>query len=485
VPRAPGEQELAGRHHGEHLPRLERLGAAMAAPEDERVHAPARGVREPVDDSEVAAAGAHREPLAATEPVVADGAAVREGPIAHDHPGWRSQGPPQAKPPDAYSRSIHAVSAPRPKDEWPLPETARTEAATVVGLDAPSPAKRRVWDDNLALGLGALLVLVLLGAGAAYALTHRGHHPAAVKTVVVTRPPSTTAAAQVKKIAMPLLVGAQRADAAARLRRLGLAATVVTRPSSQPAGIVIAQSPGQAASLHDGQPVRLVVSSGQAKVTVPSLVGEPLATARTRVAALKLSVQTTSVTSTKHPGTVVDQAPKPGRTVAKGGVVTLSVAKAPAGATTTAATATTTAAAPQPTTATVPDVGGQDEVAAVQAFAQAGLLPSLVFVAASDPLGTVESQAKPGGTTVPARSHVQITISRGAKDAPMERMPRVTGDTLQQALAAVNGAHLRLIYVKIAVPRAQAGTIVQQSPLPGGGAPQNAQVLVFLGVYRP
>ena len=32
--------------------------------------------------------------------------------------------------------------------------------------------------------------------------------------------------------------------------------------------------------------------------------------------------------------------------------------------------------------------------------------------------------------------------------------------------------------------RAQAGKIVQQSPLGGGKAPQNAQVLVFLGAFR-
>ena len=45
--------------------------------------------------------------------------------------------------------------------------------------------------------------------------------------------------------------------------------------------------------------------------------------------------------------------------------------------------------------------------------------------------------------------------------------------------------HLRLIFVKLPVTvRRQAGKIVQQSPLGGNNAPQNAQVLVFLGAYR-
>jgi hypothetical protein len=50
----------------------------------------------------------------------------------------------------------------------------------------------------------------------------------------------------------------------------------------------------------------------------------------------------------------------------------------------------------------------------------------------------------------------------------------------------LNGAHLRLLYVKYPVTsRSQAGKIVQQTPLSGGRAPENAQVLVFLGAFRP
>jgi hypothetical protein len=56
---------------------------------------------------------------------------------------------------------------------------------------------------------------------------------------------------------------------------------------------------------------------------------------------------------------------------------------------------------------------------------------------------------------------------------------------LSDAVTTINGAHLRLIYVKFPVTsKTQAGKIVQQSPLGGGHAPQNAQVLVYLGAYR-
>jgi len=133
----------------------------------------------------------------------------------------------------------------------------------------------------------------------------------------------------------------------------------------------------------------------------------------------------------------------------------------------------------------VPDVSGQKEAAAVQSFGNAGLLASIVFVPASDPLGTVEQQAKPAGTTVPFHSHVQINISRGPNNNPSATVPNVVGKTLQDAVSTLNGAHLRLIYVKYPVTsQAQAGKVVQQSPLSGAQAPQNAQVVVYLGAYK-
>jgi hypothetical protein len=52
-------------------------------------------------------------------------------------------------------------------------------------------------------------------------------------------------------------------------------------------------------------------------------------------------------------------------------------------------------------------------------------------------------------------------------------------------LSSVNGAHLRLIFLKLPVTsKSQAGRIVEQSPGGGGQAPQNAQVLVYLGAFQ-
>ena len=152
---------------------------------------------------------------------------------------------------------------------------------------------------------------------------------------------------------------------------------------------------------------------------------------------------------------------------------------------TTAPTASTTAAPPPPQNATMPDVQDQTEQAAVQALAKAGILASLVFVPGTDTLGTVTAQAKPSGTTVPYHAHVQLNLSRGPHDNPPQAVPNVVGKTLTDAVSTLQGAQLRLIYLRFPVTsQADAGKIVQQTPLGGNSAPQKAQVLVYLGAYR-
>jgi beta-lactam-binding protein with PASTA domain len=316
---------------------------------------------------------------------------------------------------------------PPPDDVWPAPDepTVIARRETVAGPSPPvgPPPDRRVGA-GLLLGLGAV-ALVAIGILVAYLLTHRStSHPAT--TTVTTAAPTTTTAATTPttaKVAVPHFVGMKEADALVRIGQAGL------------------------------QPKEV------------------------------FKTQATS------PGIVLSQAPQAASSVARGSVVTLVVARTPAlttmAATTTASTTTTTAATPQPATATMPDVSGQKEAAAVQALNQAGILASLVFVPGSDLLGTVEQQAKPAGTTVPYHSHVQINLSKGPSATTDESVPDVIGQTLPQAVSSLNGAHLRLIYLKLPLSsKTRAGKIVQQSPLAAAHAPQNAQVLVYLGAYR-
>lgn len=153
--------------------------------------------------------------------------------------------------------------------------------------------------------------------------------------------------------------------------------------------------------------------------------------------------------------------------------------------TTTATTETTRAPRKTKTTSTVPDLAGLNEAEAAGALGKAGLLASLFFVPARDPLGTVEAQGRRPGTPLPVRSRVRVNVSAGPGGKPRETMPFVIGKTLDDALAVVGGAHLRVIYLRYPVrSKAQAGKVVQQTPLPGAHAPENAQVIVYVG-YQP
>lgn len=152
---------------------------------------------------------------------------------------------------------------------------------------------------------------------------------------------------------------------------------------------------------------------------------------------------------------------------------------------TNAATSTTTSPPRQPATATVPDVTQQTEEDGADNLVKAGLLPTITFVPAQDPLGTIEAQAQSAGGTVAYLSHVQINISSGPGNKTMETVPSVIGNKLPQAVSALNAAGLRLIYVRYAITdKSKAGTIVQQTPLAGSRAPHNAQVLVYMAAVE-
>ena len=61
----------------------------------------------------------------------------------------------------------------------------------------------------------------------------------------------------------------------------------------------------------------------------------------------------------------------------------------------------------------------------------------------------------------------------------------VVGQKLPQAVPVLQHVGLRLIFLRARVDdRSKAGVIVAQTPLPGKHAPQNAQVLVYMGAYQ-
>jgi beta-lactam-binding protein with PASTA domain len=302
---------------------------------------------------------------------------------------------------------------------------------TVVQGPAPVPPV----EPDRSIGVGMLVALALIAlaiavAAVAWLLTHRTTSSPTATTVVssTAQAPGSPGAAAGQRIAVPKLVGLSEQAAITQLNSAGLTPKLVRRTTGPVDDLVVAQRPALSQKVARGSEVMILVDRSQ--LAAPG---------------------------SKTKQTVVPTAP----------------------ATTVAATP------PAPPPSTVPDLAGKSEAQAVDALDQAGLLPSIVFVPAQDPLGTVEAQSQSAGTTLPAASHVQINLSQGPNAHVRETIPNVVGQTLAGAVGALNGSHLRLIYIKRPVTtRADVGKIIQQTPLSGGQAPQNAQILVFLGVLE-
>lgn len=161
--------------------------------------------------------------------------------------------------------------------------------------------------------------LVIASEPAAGTMLTRG----ATVTITVSRGPVLAR--------VPVLVGAQRSVAVQQIRGRGLAPVVSERESAEPAGEVIGQSPSAGSELPRGSEVEIVVSAGEAAVTVPDLLGaERRAAVRAlREAGLEPSVSERETESEAERGRVIEQFPPPGSEVDPGSTVTLVVGRAP------------------------------------------------------------------------------------------------------------------------------------------------------------
>ncbi len=133
--------------------------------------------------------------------------------------------------------------------------------------------------------------------------------------------------------------------------------------SNQPGGYVLEQNPGEGTQVAAGSAVDIVVSSGL--VEVPDVTGATEAQARSDLAQAGFEVQVVEQeSSSSAPGTVLAQSPQPGTQLARGSLVTITVAIAaplptPSPTPTVDPTATvdpTPTVVPEPTDIPVPSV---------------------------------------------------------------------------------------------------------------------------------
>jgi serine/threonine-protein kinase len=268
------------------LARLRRR--APAAPVDAEPAAPV--------DAEPAAGPAEAEPAAG--PVEAAKAAP-SGPAtaapdlveaaAPDGPAVAAAKPAEAAAPaertadNAEGGSAEATAPVGPWTVAPQAGGGQEAAASPASADLPpheervqaltrfaEPPKRgkRLAVVTLAVGL-AILVVAIIGLVAPGLVVDVG--PGAASDTTAGPPAATPAPART----VPELTGVARAEAARRLRAVGVTVgpTRLARNTSLPKGLVVDTDPPAGATLKQGQAVELAVSNGSDPVTVGDLVG--------------------------------------------------------------------------------------------------------------------------------------------------------------------------------------------------------------------
>ena len=213
---------------------------------------------------------------------------------------------------------------------------------------------------------------------------------------------------------VPDVVGQPVSSAKAALRAAGLVPVEFKVPAPEPKGTVTAQKPVANAKAARGSRVRINVSTGaqggggttSAGTTtaapqtakVPKVVGLQQAPAQRRLHAAGLGSRIRYVSSQQPTGQVVAQKPTTGSQLRKGSKVRLSVS-----------------IGPTTTTASVPDVVGQDQQSATTTLQNAGFQVQVITVPAPDPsqTGTVVDEQPAGGSRAPKGSTVTIYVGSG------------------------------------------------------------------------
>jgi beta-lactam-binding protein with PASTA domain len=329
-----------------------------------------------------------------------------------------------------------------PGEEWPAETTVVQPGVPPPPPGPPPVAPPPEGEPGWSIGLGMLLAIAVVAVAAAViaaiVLTRDDKKGNSATTVLVTTAPATTTTATTKKLTLPVpdLVGRPLNEATAGLQRAGLHATLVTVPSDLPRGTIVAQDPPGGTTVAKGSDVRLNVSAGskaQATTTQPETTTQTQATTQENV----------TTTAETPPGSGGGQ---------------------------------------------VPSLSG-DLQPALQKLDGAGFIARIAYVPGDQPLGTVVAQSPEGGATAQPNSEVTVNVSSGPVSSSPNRtadqtVPDVVGKKIPEAVQALRGAGLRLIFLRAKVTdKSQAGIIQAQTPEPGDKAPKNAQVLVYMGAY--
>jgi len=268
-----------------------------------------------------------------------------------------------------------------------------------------------------------------------------------------------------QKVGVPTVVGADQANAEAKLRREGFRVDTVQKTAEQPAGQVIGQDPTGGTKAKKGSTVTLTVSAGPQQVSVPQVVGLTVSSARGRLQKAGLDASEREENSdTVAQGRVISVSPTEGQKVDKGSSVTLVVSSGK----------------PQ---VEVPDVVGKSFDEAQSTLQAAGFKVTRVDKESDKSAGTVLSQNPKSGGRIDSGSTIALTVAKEPSQVPV---PDVTGEDAPAAIAALSGQGFVIDQQSKDVPTPDGdGVVLEQSPTGGKKAKKGSKVTIVVGKFNP
>ncbi len=249
-------------------------------------------------------------------------------------------------------------------------------------------------------------------------------------------------------IPIPDVAGLDVPAATKQIADVGLTSTQRQQASDTvAAGVVVGTNPSAGTDVAKKSTVTILVSTGPAEVTVPSVLNMTLEAGTAALEKVGLQVTTVEVDSPKPVGTVVKQDPKPGIAAKSGDTVTLSVSKGT-------------------TKVSVPNVTGSDVSTAKADIVQAGLVVGSVSeddgTSGQSP-GTVVSQDPSGGSSVANGSSVSLIV---AAQSSGQDVPDVTGFDASTARSKLESLGFSVVSTIDAESTQPEGTVIDQIPQP-------------------
>jgi eukaryotic-like serine/threonine-protein kinase len=268
-----------------------------------------------------------------------------------------------------------------------------------------------------------------------------------------------------QKVTVATVVGADQANAEARLRQDGFHVDTTLKTAEQTQGQVIGQDPAGGTKAKKGSTVTLTVSNGPQQVAVPQVVGLTVSSAQARVqkAGLEPS-QREENSDTVAKGKVTSVSPAEGQKVDKGSSVTLVVSSGK----------------PQ---AAVPDVTGKSFDEAQSTLQAAGFKVTRTDKESSKDPGTVLSQNPKGGTQTDAGSAVALTVAKEPAAGPV---PDVTGEDSADAIRKLSAQGFEVDPQSKDVDTPDGdGVVLEQTPSGGTKAKKGSKVTIVVGHFNP